>query len=760
MRKFTLFFVLMCCIFGASAQVNKSWKGYFSYRQIRDLSEGQGKLTVAAENALFIRNTTNGSVKTVNSIDGLSGLTISAIYHSDTYKKTLVGYETGLMMVVNEVDGSILTVVDILNKQLPPDIKKINHIQEYNGIAYLSCDFGVVQYNLATLVFGDTYFIGNGGAQIKVNQTAVFQGSIYAATQDFGMRVANINNPFLNDFNQWTTLDANGWRGVTAFGNELMSISTSGQMHRFSGGNFVPFASFAPAVDFRHYGNYLIVTTAANVYVYGSNLAQLRNVTAAELGQTNAVLTRATVLADQLYIGTNEDGVFSAALLGGTFKDVTPPGPLRNRTFSILSTPNNLWVAFGGYNQSFNPYAYEGFTLPKFGLSKFSNGQWLEIPFEDLYQAEALVRITPNPNNENQVYVSSFHKGLIKIENNAPVIQYTPANSSLQAYNNETLRVDGTAFDNSGNLWVANSMQESALKVLRANGQWASYSLAGSFAIAGRVYIGRIAVDRNGTKWLPTRDDGLIAYNENNNPKIKTLRNTTDTGNLPSINPTVVAIDHRNQLWIGTTRGLRVLSSVDSFLTDQQPNADAIIILEDNLAQELLYEQNVRDIVVDGANNKWIATSDSGVFLVSPNGQQTLYHFTVDNSPLPTNAVNDIDINGATGEVFFGTEKGIVSFKGTATDASDNLNNVYVYPNPVRPGYAGTVKVSGLMDKANVKIADIEGNLVYEAIAEGGTIEWDTTAFGKYKVASGVYMVFVSAEDGAETKVKKVMIVR
>ena len=102
----------------------------------------------------------------------------------------------------------------------------------------------------------------------------------------------------------------------------------------------------------------------------------------------------------------------------------------------------------------------------------------------------------------------------------------------------------------------------------------------------------------------------------------------------------------------------------------------------------------------------------------------------------------------------------MISFKGVATGASDSLNNVYVYPNPVRPEFSGTVKIAGLLDRANIKITDIEGNLVHEAISEGGTIEWDTTAFGKYKVASGVYMIFISAEDGVETKVKKVMIIR
>ena len=145
---------------------------------------------------------------------------------------------------------------------------------------------------------------------------------------------------------------------------------------------------------------------------------------------------------------------------------------------------------------------------------------------------------------------------------------------------------------------------------------------------------------------------------------------------------------------------------------------------------------------------------------MSPNGQETKYHFTTSNSPLPSNVINDITINSATGEVFIATSKGLVSFKGTSTAANDDLSNAYVYPNPVRPEYTGTVKVAGLLDKANIKITDIEGNLVYETIAEGGTIEWDTTAFGKYKVASGVYMIFISAQDGVETKVKKVMIIR
>jgi ligand-binding sensor domain-containing protein len=134
-----------------------------------------------------------------------------------------------------------------------------------------------------------------------------------------------------------------------------------------------------------------------------------------------------------------------------------------------------------------------------------------------------------------------------------------------------------------------------------------------------------------------------------------------------------IAVDNRSQLWIGTIKGLRILSNSSSFLTEDQMKTNPIIILEDGLAQELLYEQFITDIVVDGANNKWVGTADSGVFLLSPNGQETKYHFTTNNSPLPSNTINDIDINNSTGEVFIATNKGLISFKGTATEANEDL---------------------------------------------------------------------------------------
>ena len=742
------------------AQNTLSWQGYFSFNEIKDISESSTTVFAASENALFSKSNVSNAVKTTTTIDGLSGQTISAVYHSETFKKTIIGYENGMIIVINETDGSIIKKVDIINKQLAANIKKVNHFMEYNGLVYVSCDFGIVQFNLTTSQFGDTYFIGDNGAEISVKQTAFFNGFIYAATSS-GIRRANSTSPNLIDFNQWGIVNSGDWSSVETLDTELIAINSVGYIHRFNSNAFVGFLQLSqPSADMKAENHNLFITTANLVYVYNNKMVLNRQISNTQVLDNTLNFTCATAVGDVIYIGTKENGLFSSTLSGNSaFENITPIGPVRNNIFSLDVSPNSVWAVYGDYDLSYNPY-----PLDSYGISKYNTSGWLNIPYEDVFDAKSMSRVIINPNNDNQVYASSFFSGLLKLENDTPTILYNEKNSSLESlkvdnYNVVDIRANATAFDKSGNLWITNSRVKNGLKVLKTNGQWGSYSLATILNNVENNSYGGLVVDKNNTKWIATYREGIVGFNETTNT-FKKMTFGTDVGNLPSVDVRALAVDTKNQLWIGTTKGLRILSNVSSFQTESQLTANAIIIIDDNLAQELLYEQFITSIVVDGANNKWIGTSDSGVFMVSPNGQETKYHFTINNSPLPSNTINDIKINSTTGEVFIATNKGLISFGGIATGANEDLNNVYVYPNPVRPEFTGTVKIAGLLDKANVKITDITGSLVYEATSAGGTIEWDTTAFGRYKVASGVYMIFISAQDGGETKVKKVMIIR
>lgn len=758
-RRILYILFLTLCQLGF-AQSHLSWQGYFSFNEIKDISESPNTVFAASENALFFKNAASNVLKTKTTVDGLSGQTISAVYHSEAFKKTIIGYENGLMVIINEADESITKKVDIINKQLPSNLKKINHIMEHNGLLYVSCDFGIVQFNLATLQFGDTYFIGDNGAEISVKQTAFFNGFIFAATSS-GIRKADTASANLNDFNQWIVLNAGDWSSVEALDSELIAINASGYIHRYNSISFIGFLQLPQSSsDMRAVNQNLFITIPNTVYVYNNQMILSRQISNAQVLDNNLVFTCATAVGDLLYIGTKDKGLMTSSLSSaGVFINSTPVGPFRNNIFSLDVMPNVLWAVYGDYDTYYNPY-----DLDSYGISKYASSNWLNISYSQVYDAKSITRIIVNPKNEKQVYVSSFFSGLLRVEDDVPNFLYNEKNSGLESItyegpNYKDVRINGTAFDKTGNLWITNSRVKNGLKVLKANGQWQSYATSSILNNAETTSYANIVIDRNNTKWISTSNEGVIAFNESTNT-FKKMTFGVDAGNLPSVDVRSVVIDTKNQLWIGTTKGLRVLSNVGSFQSDSQLKANPIIIMEDNLAQELMYEQFITSIAVDGSNNKWIGTADSGVFMVSPNGQETKYHFTINNSPMPSNMVNDIKINSVTGEVFIATNKGMISFKGVATGANDDLSNVYVYPNPVRPTYSGTVKVAGLLDKANVKITDIEGNLVFETTSEGGTIEWDTTAFGKYKVASGVYMVFISAQDGGETKVKKVMIIR
>ncbi len=764
MRLYFQFFILLLGFHLANGQ-NFLWKGYFSYNEVRDLSEANTRLYAACETAFFSKNTVTNELKTVNTVDGLSGQTISAIYHSKSLNRTFLGHENGLVIMINEITGEFRLLVGIRDQGggIPPNKKRVNHFYEFNSKLYISCDFGLVEFKLTDFTFGDTFYISPTGGQTEVLETTVLNNEIYAVTRSQGIRKGDLSNPNLINFLAWQTFDAGFWSGIVTFNNTLVAINTDTRVYRFNGSNPIPILNLSgQGKDIRSVDSSLIVTTENTVQILNETFALTQTFSNNTFQGLSSKFSCATQIQDTLYIGTTNDGVVEVSLSNtGSFTIILPQGPSRNSIFSITVTPSGtLWAAYGDYSQFNNPY-----PLDEYGLSKLTQDAWLNIPYSDLLGAKSIVRITTNPSNENIVYASSYFSGLLKLENDVATQLYTNSNSGLETLvlpsdptYGPDIRIEQSVFDRSGNLWMSNGLIANMIKVLRANGQWQSFNL--SSVLSGFTSNGRMTIDKNGTKWLCTLDEGLIGFNENLNNKIIKITEGSNDGNLPSPTVRAAQIDNRNQLWIGTQKGLRILPSVDRFLNQDELTTNSIIIVEEGLPQELLFEQYITDIAIDGANNKWIGTADAGVFQLSPNGQQTLQRFTISNSPLPSNTINDIEINGSTGEVYIATAKGMVSFKGSSTAPSNSLKDVFVYPNPVRPGFDGTVKISGLTNRANVKITDIEGNLVYEKIAEGGTIEWDTKAFGKYKVASGVYMIFIASDDATDTTVKKVMIIR
>lgn len=777
---FIITFVLAFVPSSWSQNYDTSWIGHFSYLDIKEVVYGEAKFYAASENAIFSYDPLTNELSTITTINGLSGELISTIYYSNQYELLLIGYENGLIEIYNELNQELLKVIDIVAKTtIPSSQKKINHFNETDEVVFIATDYGISVYNLNDLEFGDTYYIGTNGSQIKVNQTAVYNNEIYAACgSNEGIKKASLSDPNLINFQFWTTLITGTFTNITPLGTQLYTVNSNNRIFEISGTNLNPLFVYPQAVtELKVSDNSLLVTTLLKVYEYseGFNLASVYS-TNLEF-ETN--FTSALSIDGVIYIGTTDYGVLkSQATSVSVYDEIHPQGPLVNSAFSIEYGYNDLWVTFGAYTTSFNPY-----PLNKRGISRLRNTEWHNISYDSIQRTiesdvYVLNEISINPLDPNHVFVSSFHSGLLDVKIEESIELLDQSNSGLESIaSNVTVRVSGTAFDNDANLWVLNSIIQKPLKRYNpTTNQWTSYDFSSiiSDPMSDENGFSEIVIGPDGTKWIGGLKKGLIGFNENGTV-LKNI-NDEDIANLPSTAVKALALDKNNVLWIGTYKGLRVLYNTSSFFTEEVVRTEPIIILEDGLPQELLAQQFITDIIVDGSNNKWISTADAGVFYVSSDGQNTIHHFTKDNSPLPSNGVNDMALDSENGVVYFGTTRGLVAFTTGGSRTMETLEDIYVYPNPVRPGFnmeEDKIKIKNISENVNIKITDIEGNLVAEAQSnvnlryknynleiDGGTAYWNGKNLANNTVASGVYLVLFFDFDTLETKVSKIMIIR
>ncbi|MEN8958039.1 MAG: T9SS type A sorting domain-containing protein, partial [Flavobacteriales bacterium] len=242
--------------------------------------------------------------------------------------------------------------------------------------------------------------------------------------------------------------------------------------------------------------------------------------------------------------------------------------------------------------------------------------------------------------------------------------------------------------------------------------------------------------------------------------QFRLIDNAVENGSL-EFNATAIAEELDEEIWIGTERGIYVIyNPEDLFEEDGEIEAQRIKIEQDGNIEFLLENEFITAIAIDGGNRKWIGTQSSGVFVLSPDGIDQIHQFTLENSPLLSNTINDIAIDEETGEVFFSTDQGLVSYKGIATKPKEAFIDVYAYPNPVPPGYSGTIGIKGLMFNTDIRITDITGNTVYAAKSLGGQATWDGNKLDGTRASSGVYLVFLTNEDGTSDEVTKILFMK
>ncbi len=752
MRKHLFLLLLLISISNILHAQQKEWIDMFSYANLQQILVTNNKVYGIAENSFFTYDIPHKEITKFSSIQGLVGNEIAQTYYSNDLKKHFIIYKNGFIQIINS-QNKIKDIPDLFFNSFIPQNKKVCHaIAADNNILYLAMEYGISEFDLEKNEFKDTYFIGNGGSQLAVKDIAFKDPYIYAATPN-GLKKANKNDLLIN-YNNWQNIDPNSWQYIEKFQNILVGIKNNKDLYKIENNSAIQFVFHSNASCLNLQSNeYLNLATAQSIIIFNESLNNIKNFSFPN--GVNGRFTTAQDYQEKIYAGTNRRGIFSFDMNLPNEENILPDGPAYNDPFGVDALENQVWVVYGKHSPSFNPY-----PLLQRDVSHFNGNHWNNIPYQNI-QARSLCYVKINPSSPDEVYISSGHDGLIKIEKDQTIIHFDETNSSLDYFvsnGDKNIRTFGLNFDKENNLYVTQTGTSQPIKVLYADGSWGSLSFSPGFFNPNQHTNGIRALKiSNHILWAGTVYKGVLGYNLDDSHYIS-IKNGIEPQNYPNIQ--ALDLDYTSRLWVGNHRMLRYLPSPENVFSNPAIDFKPVKIEFQGSVQFLLEGESITKILTDGLNNKWIGTSGSGVYYVSEDAKKILKHFTLENSPLPSNEIYDMALDDKTGNIFIATAKGLIGYKSKAFAPAEDLSDVYAFPNPVLSQKHKRVTIKGLIRGVNVKIVDIEGNLVFEEKSKGGSVFWDLSAFKKYKVASGVYIVLITNEDGTKTQTTKILVIK
>lgn len=753
----------------ASAQIGTGqWRLHIPERAI-DVAYLSGQAYVAYERGVGVYDESSSELSVWDNVNGLSDIAVSCIQACESDNSVFIGYENGNLDVLK--NNSVTNIPAIKLAQIQGS-KKIFDMVEYNEHMYLSTGFAIVKIDPKKDEVRDTYYPTNGNKPIV--DVVFANDSIYALTEDEMYR-GSVNNLALADPAQWT-LDSR----VTAVNqpfsdiefafNELFVLSEDAN---FSGDtvyrvtnaglqvaiveSFVMEINSLATVEDR-----LVINYSGGSRVYNSDFTLYENLGLYNSGIPNP--SQVTYDGTNYWIADTDNGL------------VRYPGPFQSTFIRLVGPPKSEMYALD-YQRGIIAVASGARSggAPSFnrgGVYLFEDEAWTFSDQESVTAWSDTVHdfmgVSVNPNDEGQVAVGTYSSVPVTVLNASGQAEglYTSANSTVEqtSIGNPWTFISDVQYDDEGNLWVLNGYSVEPLKVYTSEGQWLSFNL-GPSAI-GKI-TERLEVDFNGNKWLSIRGAGLYGFKDQgtvDNPSDDQWINLNQgefSGDLPSNEVTAIAADFDNEIWIGTDAGFAVLYNSDNAF-DASPgdyNAQRIKLEFEGNVEFVLGATHITDIEVDGGNRKWFGTANSGIILLSEDGLEVLEQWTVDNSPLISNTIIDMEINHQTGEMFIITDLGLISYRTDATYQDRDYSNVTVFPNPARPDFDGVITIQGIRFDSDVKITDAAGNLVYQTTSNGGTATWDRRTLTGELVRTGVYLIWTAPNEGDGRFVGKVLVV-
>ncbi|MDR3706200.1 MAG: two-component regulator propeller domain-containing protein [Paludibacteraceae bacterium] len=749
------------------------WRSHFAYNQTNKVEQTASKIFGVADGALFSVSKEDNSVETYSKIDGLNDFSISKIKYNETLGVLMIAYADGNIDLLSS-DG-ISNIPDIKEKnvtanKIPKDIFFVN---EY---AYISNGIGIVVVNLKKKEITDTYIVGNNGKKVSIMSTTIFGDSIYAIDST-GVHVALSSNKFLADYENWkyrtnTPLPSAVNLQLVVFNNKLYLLKSSGAVYSSSDAvNWTPFDNSQTYTGIKVSDNNLLLHASKSIVKYNQNLAKesFSDTT------TNDVIYNSNTSA--YWIAADSAGLVKV-INGAITQTFKPDGPTSNNIFNMKYEGDRIFAITAA------PWDYDMSigTIPG-AVMIYENNSWKNIINKDVkpytkVNFMGLTYMAADKSDKTHFYVSTWGEGLYEFRNDAFYKRYNYTNSTIEyafsANPDLTQNLDGVCIDKNNNIWMSDEQVSNSLKILQKDGTWSQLSYP---ELAKRASFDKIIATQNNFKWLNlpgstgglfVLDDKGITTSTSGHSKRFFPSVTDQDGNVISIQPVYCMVeDSDKNVWIGTANGPIIFENIDNvFNSDYTINRPKISRNDGtDYADYLLNGTKINCLVVDGANRKWIGTGNSGVFLMSSDGLSTIHHFTAENSPLLSNNILSMAVDSKTGETFFATDEGLISYMSDATEAQSSYSSISVYPNPVRENFSGVITITGLMSGTTIKITDTAGNLIYTTKSNGGIATWDGQNISGKRVNTGVYFVMASnATDSNSSDIKtaiaKILIIK
>lgn len=766
-KKVSLFFCLLFGIPQAQGQDLNSWNVYPSFSTVHSIVVEDGIIYSATLGGIF--TVQNQEIDhTYTTLNGLHRSDPMNIVFDESRNQLIAGYIDGMIDVINLENNEVQRLEDI-SRVNRFNSKSINSFKLYGQDLYVATSFGIVIYDLESLLVRDSYVrLGDFDIGISVQDFDISNDSIFVATTQ-GIAAGNMNDNLVESSNWINYTQSDGLpsdiiEDVAKFQTNLYAI-VEGQIY------YKQNSTWSNHPEFNSNGYNELVKNVSNRSLGSSNnneIQILHEDGRMELLQPSmeSDISSFYLRNNEVYVGTSNEGLLFYEDVNEEAERFLPTGPYLNFFGNTMVDDGVLIAASSSEFPGADPFN------PIRGYYIYDKGDWKNYNRNTRNELAGTYNAFSLGQTESHYFVGSWGYGIMKHSKETDeIVRYQQSNSNLEGLSSDPwyVVISGLDNDSQDNMWAISYLSEYPLNVqLNGTDEWISFE-----SLSGSDNYYNLFVDSFDHKWISLISTsaaglGLLIIDtgnpeDPNDDEFVKLTSSQTNGNLPDDKVNVILEDRNGEVWIGTNRGIARFIFPELIVNGGPQERQAQWLINEDtsaVSRFLLRDVDVTSMAVNAANEKWIGSRNQGIWVLNEEGSRIEKRFTAENSQLISNNILSISVNDESGEVFIATDLGLVSYQDIPKKPVNKMEELKVYPNPFQYNRHNEIIIEGLSESTSIKILGVDGFVVNEIQTQGGRISWDGYDYNGNRLGTGVYYVVAYEDSGRERGLGKVIIIK